>query len=280
MRIFPFQIFSHLVGIKTSVGISSVNTLSILQKTARSGLAERLMRSMYDIEYRRVLTVEDLEPVISLRQKAYTAHNVYVRTDQPMTDEMDLDPRYYTFAVYWREQLLATLRIHIVNSDNPVCNSRDYYPDFLDPLISQGLTFMDPTRFAIDPDLGQDLQALPLFTLRLGFVAAKHFGADYCLSMIKEQHMPFYRKVFKSTQMTPFLPFDAVHARYALFSSPKSMEESICQDYPIFRSTETERNLLFRAPPKGLPRFLSVRPSANLAIQPPMVFEKSLSVAL
>jgi hypothetical protein len=256
-----------------------VNMLNILQKTARNGFAERLMRSLDDIEYRRVLTTEDLEPVIKLRQKAYRAHNVYVRAHQPMTDDQDLDPRYFTFAVYWQEQLVSTLRIHIVNSDNPVCNSRDYYPDFLDPLISQGLSFMDPTRFAIDPDSGKYLKSLPLFTLRLGFLAAKHFDTDYCLSMIKEQHMAFYREVFKSTQMTPFLPFDAVHARYALFSSPKSMEESICQNYPIFRSTETERNLLFRALPKGIPQVLNVRPSASLTLKPPVMFEDSLSVA-
>ena len=184
-----------------SVGNNTVNTLNILQRTAHNGFNERLMRALDDIEYRRISTLEDLEPVVRLRERAYRAHNVYVQRDQPMTDEQDLDPRYFTFAVFWREQLLSTLRVHIVTNDNPVCNSLDYFPDFINPLLSQGLTFMDPTRFAIDPDLGHDIPSLPLVTLRLGFVAAKHFNTDYCLSMIKQQHMAFYRKIFRSTQM-------------------------------------------------------------------------------
>lgn len=244
-----------------------MNTLNILKRAAHSGFIERSMRTMESIEYRRITTIEDLEPIIDLRHKAYKAHNVYVRDDQPMTDDQDLDPRYYTFGVFWHEQLLATLRVHIVTSANPVCNSRDYYPDFLDPLIAQGVSFMDPTRFAIDPDAGQELQTLPLITLRLGFVAAKHFQTDYCLSMIKEQHMGFYRKIFRSTQVTPFLAFKAVHAKYALFSSSKSMEDAICQSYPIFRSTKTERNLLFQPHLAGMPKVLSVKPSASYALR-------------
>ncbi len=242
-----------------------MNSYNILEKTAHSGLIERLLRTLDDIEYRRVATGEELEAVIRLRERAYRSHNVYVRTDQPMTDPQDLDPRFFTFGVYWREQLLSTLRLHIVTSDNPVCNSRDYYPDVLNPLIDQGLSFMDPTRFAIEPGADQDVPGLPLITLRLGFVAAKHFEADYCLSMIKETHTAFYRKVFRSTQMTPFLSFGAVHARYALFSSPKSMEDPICMRYPIFRSLRKERELLFDVPRHGQPRVLNVKPTARLA---------------
>jgi hypothetical protein len=242
-----------------------MNTQNMLREAAHLALVERVMRVMDHVEYRRVRTVEDLEAVVALRQRAYRAHNVYVRDDQPMTDAQDLDPRFFTFAVYLHEELLATLRVHIVTAANPECNSLHYFPDVLMPLVGQGLTFMDPTRFAIDPDLGTDVPGLPLITLRLGFLAAKHFETDYCLSMIKEQHQKFYRKVFRSTQLTPFLAFEAVHARYALFSSPKTMEDVICQAFPLFRSTPTERKLLFAEPAKGAPAVLSVQPSARLA---------------
>lgn len=260
-----FHYFYLLLGMVTDVRKSTVNTLNFLRNAAHRGFINRSMRMMENIEYRRITNLEDLEPVIALREKAYRAHKIYVRSDQPMTDEQDLDPRFFTFGVFWQEELLSTLRVHIVTQENPVCNSRDYYPNFLDPLIAQGVTFMDPTRFAIDPDLGKELQTLPLITLRLGFLAAKHFDTDFCLSMIKERHVNFYRKVFKSSQVTPFLPFEAVHSHYALFSSSKSLENAICEDYPIFRSTQTERNLLFQAHEIGNPRVLSVKPSAEFA---------------
>jgi hypothetical protein len=256
-----------------------VNVLNILRKTAHNSFNERAMRSMDEIEYRRVYTAEDLEPVITLRQKAYRAHSVYVNHSQPMTDEQDLDMRFYTFAVYRREQLISTLRVHIVNSENLACNSRDYFPDVIDPLIAQGLSFMDPTRFAIDPEITEDVNVIPLITLRLGFMAAKHFGTDFCLSMIKESHMAFYRKVFKSTQLTPFLPFSAVNSPYALFASPKGLESAICQSYPLFQSTETERGLLFNSRARGNPHILSVKPTANLVRAQDQSLVNALSAA-
>jgi hypothetical protein len=244
-----------------------MNTLNVLHNAAHLAFVERVLRSLDEIEYRRVRTAEDLEPVVALRTKTYRAHNVYVSRDAAMTDAMDLDPRYFTFAVHWRETLVASVRIHIVTADNPHATSRSYYPDVLDPLLAQGLTFMDPTRFSIDPELANVTTGLPLVTLRLGFMAAKHFETDFCLSMIKKTHTPFYRKIFRSTQLTPYLPFDTVHATYALFSSPRSMEDPICSEYPIFRSTQTERALLFNEVAAGAPRTLSVKPTARLAIR-------------
>ncbi|NJR13277.1 MAG: hypothetical protein HC779_02015 [Phyllobacteriaceae bacterium] len=223
---------------------------------------------MNDVEYRRVMSVEDLEEIVALRTRSYLARDVYVSKNQAMTDEYDLDRRFFTFGIYWQQRLIATLRIHIVTRDNPISHSQKYFPDVLDPLIAQGITFMDPTRFAIDPSAsGIEALGLPLIILRLGFLAAKHFETDYCLSMIKEQHTGFYRKVFRSSQITPFQSFSSVHSRYALFSSPRSMEEVICADYPIFMSTATERKLLFNSVPVGSAPVLNVRPTARIAMQ-------------
>jgi hypothetical protein len=244
-----------------------MNTLNILHDAAHLAFVERVLQTLDDIEYRRIRTAEDLDGVIALRTKTYRAHKVYVRDDAPMTDALDLDPRYFGYAVYWRGILIASVRLHIVTADNPHSTSRSYYPYVLDPLLAQGLTFMDPTRFSIDPDLANVTTGLPLVTLRLGFLAAKHFNTDFCLSMIKKSHTPFYRKVFRSTQLTPYLPFQTVHAHYALFSSPRTMEDPICAEYPLFRSTATERAMLFEERAAGAPRTLNVRPTARLAIR-------------
>jgi hypothetical protein len=240
---------------------------NILRDAGRFALVQRSLRMMDGVEYRRIRTSEELGDIIALRHKAYRARNVYVDPHRPMTDEQDLDPAFYTFGVFLDERLVSTLRVHIVTSSNRECNSGHYFAATLNPLLDQGMTFMDPTRFAIDPERSAELQGLPFITLRLGFIAAKHFRTDYCLSMIKEQHEGFYRSVFRSTQLTPYARFDAVHSRYALFSSPKSMEEPICARFPIFRSTATERSMLFDEPKTGQPRVLSVRPTARIAIR-------------
>ncbi|MCU0830381.1 MAG: hypothetical protein MUC58_02495 [Rhizobiaceae bacterium] len=257
-----------------------MNTQNILRSVARRSLASRVLAALDRVEYRRVRSGEDLDAVIALRRKAYGARGIYARADQPMTDAFDLDPRVYVFAVHVDGQMLATLRVHIITAENPVSNSVTYFKRTLQPLIDQGLSFMDPTRFAVDPDMRASHPGLPLVTLRLGFVAAKHFRTDFCLSMIKEQHEPFYRTVFRSTQIAPYTQFDTFQSRYALFSSPASMEDAICAEFPIFRSTQTERALLFDAPQADAPPVISVRPTAAIAIRQRAALASSLGEAL
>jgi hypothetical protein len=247
--------------------IGSMNTQSILKTAAQSALANRILNAMDAIEYRRVRTVEDLEPVMALRAASYRHYSVYADDSQPMTDACDLDPQCFTYAIHYRDTLVATLRIHIVTAQNPVSNSVRFFPAAMKPLLDQGLTFMDPTRFAIDLDAGREVPGLPFIALRLGFLAAKHFATDYCLSMIREEHEAFYRRVFRATQVTSYTQFPVFNPRYALFSSPKTLEQPICDTFPLFCSTATERRLLFDAPQRDAPAVISVRPTAKLALR-------------
>lgn len=244
-----------------------VTAYSLLGSTARAGFNARAMSIMDEIEYRRVTTSEDLEPVRALREKSYIRGRVFSNPQSTYADETDLLPESYVFTVHYREELVSTLRIHILTAQQRFSNSNRFFPDVLGPLLDQGLTFMDPTRFAVDPDHDPALQGIPQITLRLGFLAAKHFRTDFCLSMLKDGHGGFYRRVFKSTQMTPYKKFPVFQAPYALFSSPKAMENVICTDYPMFRSLATERRLLFDEPTSGLPKVLSVRPTARAALR-------------
>jgi hypothetical protein len=240
---------------------------NLLQEAGHSAFTQRALLMMDGLEYRRVRSAEDLEAILLMRGTAYQRDRVYARADQPMTDAFDLDPKCFTFAVLLHGVLAASIRIHIVNSANPVSNSVQFFGDALSPLIEQGFSFMDPTRFATDRLISAEHPALALATLRLGFVAAKHFRTDFCLSMIREEHELFYRRVFRSTQIAPFKQFEMFKPRYALFSSPKSMEEPICTRFPIFRSTPTERSMLFDEAKLGQPRVLSVRPTARIAMR-------------
>jgi hypothetical protein len=244
-----------------------MDTQELLKTAGQSAFVHHALHTLDSTEYRRVVHAEDLDDVLALRRAAYLRHEVYARDDQPMTDRFDLDPRCFTFGVHVNGVLAASIRIHIVNSSNCDSNSVQFFGDALKPLIDQGLSFMDPTRFACSKAISQEHPGLPLATLRLGFMAAKHFGADFCLSMIREEHELFYRRVFRSTQIAPYAHFPVFKPRYALFSSPKSMEEPICQRFPIFRSTRTERALLFDEAKPGQPRVLGVRPTARIAMR-------------
>jgi hypothetical protein len=244
-----------------------MNIQNLIYQVSHDGYIEKLLGYMDDIEYRRVSSQEDLNSVEKIRQAAYKKAGSFTNPNHPATDAADFDPNVFVFAVYWREKLVSTVRVHILNSKSSYGNSLSYFPDVVGPLLEQGKTFMDPTRFVIDPALEDDISGLSMITLRLGFVAAKYFDCDYCLSMIRPKHSAFYRRVFRSTQITPNTTFKTLSDPYALHSSPKSMEEAICSKYPIFRSLVKERELLFSKPKYGQPANLSVKPTARLANQ-------------
>ncbi len=244
-----------------------MNVRNLIDRVATGSYLAKIYEHMDYIDYRRITLSEDLIQISDLRQKSYASANIYSDNNQKMLDSFDFDPDTYVFGVYYREIIVSTVRIHILNSVIRNSNSIKYFPNILNPLLDQGMSFMDPTRFAIDPQVDAEIPGLPLITLRLGFMAAKHFNCDYCISMIKEGHAAFYRRFFQSSQIAPYTQFPAFTAKYALFSSPKSMEETICNRYPIFRSLAKEREMLFDKPKPGYPANLSVKPTARIAIQ-------------
>jgi hypothetical protein len=244
-----------------------VNIQNLLINVALNSYSEKILSIMDDIEYRRVTSTEDLEQVAKIRRAAYIKAGSFTDPMRPVTDQLDLDPRNFVFGVWWSGRLVSSIRIHILQTGNLTSNAYRYFPEVMAPMLDQGMTFMDPTKFVIDPELEDDVPGLSPITLRLGFLAAKHFDCDYCLSMIRPRHSAFYRRVFQSTQITPATQFPDFPAPYALHSSPKSNEEPICKSYPIFRSLAQERRQLFDLPARGEPPVLGVRPTARFAIR-------------
>ncbi len=74
----------------------------------------------------------------------------------------------------------------------------ELFGDVLHPRLDRGEVFVDPARFAADPEKGQRFPELPYLTVRLGYMACDHFNADTGLSMVRTDHQAFYRRVFLS----------------------------------------------------------------------------------
>jgi hypothetical protein len=227
----------------------------------------KLLDQIDKVEYRRITSAEDLEQIIRLRTKSYSRAAIYADKNRKMWDDWDLNPDIALFGMFRDDVLISTIRLHHVTPDNRSGNSLVFFPQVLHPLLDQGMSFIDPTRFAVDPDLESEGMVLAMFTLRLGGIASQHFGCNGGLSMIKEGHGAFYRRVFQSTQLAPLQKFDAFNAKYALHSCPVSMADVICERYPIFRSLAKERQMLFDHPALGQPRVLAVKPTARLALK-------------
>jgi hypothetical protein len=252
---------------------------NLLHQTARSANIEQMLQIMDEIEYRRAVSEEDMQLIAEVRRTAYEDAEIYVNGSVAYVDEFDFDPRVFVFGVYWRERLVATLRIHILSRDNLQSHSQYYFSSLLDPLIAQGATFMDPSRFAVLPDLDREIPGLATIVLRLGLAGVRHFNCDFGLAMIKEGHGGFYRRVFNYTQMTPLQTFTGIKRKYALYSTSRSHIDTVCFNYPVLDGLPVEASLLFSNASTAKPGVLSVRPTARLAIRNKIIYPDLLQAA-
>jgi hypothetical protein len=252
---------------------------NLLHQTARSANIEQMLQIMDEIEYRRAVSEEDMQLIAEVRRTAYEDAEIYVNGTVAYVDEFDFDPRVFVFGVYWRERLVATLRIHILSRDNLQSHSQYYFSSLLDPLIAQGATFMDPSRFAVLPDLDREIPGLATIVLRLGLAGVRHFNCDFGLAMIKEGHGGFYRRVFNYTQMTPLQTFTGIKRKYALYSTSRSHIDTVCFNYPVLDGLPVEASLLFSNASTAKPGVLSVRPTARLALRNKIIYPDLLQAA-
>ena len=231
-----------------------------------SEFTNRLYNVMDRIEYRRIESLEDMEEVSRLRRKAYSKANYLVPEEGHLfIDDMDFDPQAYVFGIYCDEQLISTIRIHHVTPSHRVCSSRVVYQREVDEFLDAGMSLIDPVRHASDPDLFDDLPALPYLTLRIATMASDYFSADRCLSLVPIKHVAFYRRVFQSHQIADPIPnckgYD-VDATLLAANIPVSLPK-VYERYPFFKSHPYERRMMF-APSQELGTMpLTILPTAR-----------------
>jgi N-acyl amino acid synthase FeeM len=227
-------------------------------------LNERTFDVMDNIEYRRVTAIEDFEAIGRLRAQAFDARFIYPKKmANSAVDEMDFTPNAYVYGMYYLGELVSTVRIHVVSRKNPQSVSARLFPNTLKPLIDQGMTFIDSTRFAVDEEISHSVPGLPLLTLRIPMMAMTYFNADTGLALIKEGHAPFYRRVFRATLLAGPEQFDTFAFPAVLFQSPHANTPDTCRRYPMFYSTAAERRMMFDKSSRKAPP-LTILPTAKL----------------
>ncbi|MEL6920612.1 MAG: hypothetical protein AAFO77_06245, partial [Pseudomonadota bacterium] len=233
-------------------------TLSIAQKAILAGLN--------GMHYRRVVGGQALEAVGALRSKAFDAKSIYTQKfDEPVIEAFDQIADAYIFGLYREEQLVATLRINVAKAgaeDTPAVKT---FPNQLRPLIDQGLSFVDPGRLSVDPELVKTLPALPMYILRTSFMATMRLGPGRCVAVVRDHHEKFYRKVLKAVRIAgPMYPGNTF-AKLSLISMTNSHASDIQARYPVFNFSDEEPQRLFSAVPEGRDASDPVFPTASLA---------------
>ncbi len=214
---------------------------------AVSRFAGTLIDLLDRVEYRRVRLQDQFDPVYRLRYEAYRREDFVPINSQRVTgDEFDTSPNVYCFGVYIDGQLVSSIRFHHVTPEMQNSPGRSVWPEVLDPVLAQGKSYIDPSRFTADHDASLAFPALPFLTLRIVAMASVHFDAAYCLAAVRPEHAPFYRRVFGASQYGEIRYFAELKFPLCLYMAEVPViRERVYHRYPFFMSTREERELMF-----------------------------------
>lgn len=236
-----------------------------LPSVSNSAFDRSVFALMERIEYRRCTSGEDIEDIYRLRYKAYHTHGIVAdKADMMINDALDETPNCYRFGVFLDNQLVSTVRLHHMSQSHPFSPTMSVFEDVLAPRLEQGETFIDPSRLAVDPELGSAMRALPYITLRLAVIANTYFDTTSCLCMIRDEHQAFYQRVFGSEAVAGPRPYASVNVLAILYESNIARNMGgLLRRFPFFRSTALEQRLLFSKTAQGEVGPLTILPSTR-----------------
>jgi hypothetical protein len=206
-----------------------------------SGLFDR-------VDYRLIETPEERDSVYLMRYRAYLHGGLISPSEsRRIIDRYDDAPNAWIFGVYLDGELCSALRLHVVTSEWRMSYTTELFGDVLHSRLDRGEVFIDPARFAADPEKAKRFPELPYVTLRLAYLACDHFNADTGLAMVRTDHQAFYRRVFMHETITEARAFPGWHSKKVtlMASDFRALRERVMARFPILRSSAFERRMLF-----------------------------------
>ena len=218
---------------------------------ARNQQSVRGARLLDRIDYRVAETPEEKDIIYLMRYRAYLHGGLILPSESGrVTDPYDDAPNTWIIGVYVDGDLCGSLRIHVLKADWRMSYATELYGDVLHSRLDKGELFVDPARFVADPEKAQRLPELPYLTVRVGYMASEYFNADTTLAMVRPDHQPFYRRVFRHKLIAEPRAFPGWHAmKTSLMACDfRNDKEIIAARFPIMRSSAFERRMLFERP--------------------------------
>ena len=227
------------------------------------------------IDYRLIETPAERDSVYLMRYRAYRDGGLIPPSEsRRVSDSFDDAPNAWIFGIYIDGELCSSIRLHVLTPEWRTSISTEMFGDVLHPRLDRGEVFVDPARFAADPEKGQRFPELPYLTVRLAYLACDHFNADTGLALVRPDHQAFYRRVFLSETIAEprLVPSFLDSKTVALMASDfRTVREKVLTRFPIMRSSAFERRMLFQRASE--PRSFSSRSSSHGVVVAP--FERA-----
>ena len=239
---------------------------SSLLRPSKAGLLDR-------VDYRLIQTPAEKDSVYLMRYRAYLHGGLISPSEsERIIDPYDDAPNAWIFGIYLDGALCSSIRLHVLTSEFRMSYTTKLFGDILDSRLDRGEVFVDPARFAADPEKAKLFPELPYVTLRLAYLACDRFDADTGLAMVRTDHQAFYRRVFLHETISDPRPFPGWHSKQVVLmaSDFRKLREKVLGRFPIMRSTVFERQMLFDRNRGQVPPVAKFQesPSVQVAITP------------
>jgi hypothetical protein len=224
-----------------------------------SRFADRVLRLLERVEYRRADSPADKAAIYRLRYDAYIRAGTVEATPSGMFhDAMDESNNAWLIGVFIDGELASALRLHISAHLSDPLPTRTPFPDLLEPLLRAGNLIIDVTRFVAKLAFSQTYSEIPYLTLRPAFMAEDFLRADFIIAACRAEHQAFYRRMFGGVPWSAPRPYPHLKRPMALVGHPcDTLRDEVYAKYPFYRSTEREQQSLFSQSSNGttsLPR--------------------------
>ena len=214
------------------------------------GFNERLRAFTQKIEYREAITDAESENIYKLRYLGYQrAGMLSPGASEYFKDRYDETKNGKTFGFYLEGRLAASIRVHVAGRRLPIAPAMNVYSDYLQPLLDRDKIIVDPTRHVVDASEARRFPKLPYATVRVGWMACEHYGADYVLATIPAGHQAFYRRLFGRMLTSEARSYPGIaQPVILLILDYRSERDRVHSRYPYLTSTESERRAIFGSP--------------------------------
>ncbi len=220
--------------------------------TRRTGnrFTDGLIDYLQEVDYRVARSEQDLDEIYQFRYQSYLQDKAIDENHTHLlTDDYDKMDNCWIFGIHYKEQLASSVRIHLTTPQSPRGPSADIFPDIVLPMIEAGQRVVDPTRFVANAASTNHFPVLPFLAFRLACMAADYLEADYCLISVRPDHAPFYQRIFGLTPICEPRHYPQLKSPICLMRADvHKLWDDLIEKYPVFRSTFTERRMLFERP--------------------------------
>jgi len=213
-----------------------------------SRFADRAMRLLERVQYRRAESLAEKEAIYRLRHEAYRrAGTVEPKPSGMFHDPMDETDNAWLIGMYIDGVLASALRLHISASLSVPLPELASFPDLVEPHLAAGRTIIDASRFVSRFEFSQQYSETPYLTLRPILLAEEFFAADYAVAGCLAEHQAFYHRLFGAVTWSAPRPYPHFKRPMAMVAYDcKAERERIHKRYPFYKSTHVERMRLFQ----------------------------------